>query len=140
MLRTVKAFVAGLIIGGLAVAAGSASGQNASSKSTVTNVTQLRLYTIDRGHLDDFASAWQKGVYPLRTRLGYRIPFAAKIPSTNQFLWIVQYTGPDTWEQKEAQYYASAERVALSPDPRVWIARPEQLMVTPVVGPGSTTP
>ncbi|PYR47862.1 MAG: hypothetical protein DMF89_17685 [Acidobacteria bacterium] len=128
MLRTVKAFVAGLIIGGLAVAAGSASGQNASSKSTVTNVTQLRLYT------------WQKGVYPLRTRLGYRIPFAAKIPSTNQFLWIVQYTGPDTWEQKEAQYYASAERVALSPDPRVWIARPEQLMVTPVVGPGSTTP
>ena len=98
----------------------------------------MRLYTIDRGRLDDFAAAWRKGVYPLRTRLGYEIPFAAKIPATNQFVWLVKYDGPETFERKEAEYYGSAERAGLSPDPRQWIAGPQQWMVTPVIGPGST--
>jgi hypothetical protein len=96
-------------------------------------VVQMRLYTIDKGKLDAFADAWQHGVYPLRTRLGYRIPFAAKIPETNQFVWFVSYDGPESWKDKEAGYYASAERKLLAPDPAQWIARPEQLFVQPVV-------
>ena len=97
------------------------------------SVAQLRLYTIDRGRLDDFAAAWHAGVYPLRLKLGYRIPFAAKIPATNQFVWLLTYSGPESWEQKEKEYYGSAARKQLSPDPAQWIARPEQLMVTPIV-------
>lgn len=104
-----------------------------------TPVTQLRLYTIDKGRLDDFANAWRAGVYPLRTKLGYRIPFAAKIPATNQFVWLLTYDGPEAWERKEADYYGSAERKSLSPDPAQWIAQPQQLLVTPVVGPGAPT-
>lgn len=95
---------------------------------------QLRLYTIDKGRLDDFASAWRAGVYPLRLKMGYRIPFAAKILETNQFVWLVAYDGAESWEKKEAAYYGSAERKLLSPDPAQWIARPEQLLVHPVVG------
>jgi hypothetical protein len=96
-------------------------------------VVQMRLYTIDKGKLDAFADAWQRGVYPLRTKLGYRIAFAAKIPETNQFVWFVSYDGPESWKDKEAAYYASAERNLLAPDPAQWIARPEQLFVQPVV-------
>jgi len=28
--------------------------------------TQLRMYTINRGKMDDFVRAWKAGVYPLR--------------------------------------------------------------------------
>ena len=28
---------------------------------------ELRIYTINRGKLDDFAAAWLKGPYPIRT-------------------------------------------------------------------------
>jgi len=131
MHRTIIAFIGGLALGSSVVAGVTAFGQ--ASAPARTSVAQLRLYTIDKGRLDDFAAAWRAGVYPLRTRLGYRIPFAAKIPSTNQFVWLLMYAGPESWEQKEAAYYASDDRKRLSPDPAQWIARPEQLMVDPVI-------
>lgn len=137
MLRTAVAFVVGLGLGAAVVPSGSGSGQSRATPTVGSSVVQLRLYTIDKGRLDDFAKAWRAGVYPLRLRMGYQIPFAATIPTTNQFIWLLRHDGPESWEQKEAAYYASAERKQLSPDPAQWIARPEQLMVTPVVGVGS---
>ena len=131
MLRTAIAFIAGVGLGAAVVATASASDQPRAD----SRVVQLRLYTIDKGRLDDFAQAWHTGVYPLRRKLGYQIPFAAKIPATNQFIWLLTYDGADTWERKEAAYYASPERKLLSPDPAQWIARPEQLMVVPIVEP-----
>lgn len=130
MLRTTVAFVAGVAVGAMAIASGSAESQTPASPS---RAVQVRLYTIDKGRLDDFARAWQAGVYPLRRQLGYQIPFAAKIPSTNQFIWLLSYDGPESFDQKEAAYYASPQRKQLSPDPAQWIARPEQWMVTPTI-------
>ena len=115
------------------MAAASSPGQQVGPNASGSSVVQLRLYTIDKGRLDDFAAAWRSSVYPLRLKMGYRIPFAAKIPETNQFIWLVAYDGPESWEQKEAAYYGSADRKLLSPDPAQWIARPEQLFVQPVV-------
>ena len=134
MLRSVLTFSVGLGLGVVVAMATPVIGQAPKASSPHTSVVQLRLYTIDKGRLDDFATAWRAGVYPLRSRVGYRIPFAAKIPSTNQFIWVVTYDGPESWEEKEAAYYGSAARAGLSPDPAQWIARPEQWMVTPVVG------
>ena len=132
MLRTALAFIFGVGLGAVVVATASESDQPRGD----SRVVQLRLYTIDKGRLDEFAQAWQTGVYPLRRKLGYEIPFAAKIPATNQFIWLLTYSGAETWESKEAAYYGSPERKLLSPDPAQWIARPEQLMVIPVVEPG----
>lgn len=133
MLRSAIVFLAGICVGAFVGVPTLASHQS-STRQSQTSVAQLRLYTIDKGRLDDFAKAWHAGVYPLRTSLGYRIPFAAKIPSTNQFIWLLAYDGPETWEAKEAAYYNSPARKTLSPDPAQWIARPEQLLVIPVVG------
>lgn len=116
------------------MAAASSPRQQGGPAPSGSSVAQLRLYTIDKGRLDDFAAAWRAGVYPLRLKMGYRIPFAAKIPATNQFIWLVTYEGPEAWEKKEAAYYGSPERKLLSPDPAQWIARPEQLSVQPIVG------
>ena len=134
MHRSIVSFTAGLAFGISVMAVASSSGQPGSPAPKASSVVQLRLYTIDKGRLDDFAAAWRAGVYPLRLKMGYRIPFAAKIPQTNQFLWLVTYDGPESWEKKEAAYYASAERKLISPDPAQWIARPEQLLAQPVVG------
>lgn len=133
MLRSIISFVAGLGLGG-AVMMHAAPMQAPAPPKPASSVAQLRLYTIDKGKLDDFANAWRAGVYPLRMKMGYQIPFAAKVPQTNQFIWFLTYEGPDAWEKKEAAYYGSDERKKLSPDPAQWIARPEQLIVQPVVG------
>ena len=134
MSRSLMAFAAGLVLGASAVELASSPGRARAIEMPGSSVAQLRLYTIDKRRLDDFANAWRAGVYPLRLKMGYQIPFAAKIPATNQFVWLLTYEGPESWEQKEAGYYGSDARKRLSPDPAQWIARPEQLMVEPVAG------
>lgn len=94
---------------------------------------QLRIYTINRGKLQDFASAWLKGVYPLRLKHGFVIPGAWTMDETNQFVWLIGYEGPDSWESKEQAYYDSPERLELDPDPAQYIARVEQYFVESVV-------
>lgn len=100
---------------------------------TQAPVVQLRIYTINRGKLGEFVSAWKGGVYPLRRQHGYTIPAAWTIEETNQFVWIVMYDGPEDWQAKEAAYYSSAQRRTLDPDPAQWIARAEQWFVAPVI-------
>lgn len=134
MARSLMTFTAGLVLGASVMALASSPGQARGTPASGSSIMQLRLYTIDKGRLEDFANAWRAGVYPLRLKMGYQIPFAAKIPDTNQFVWLLAYDGPESWEQKEAAYYASPERKRVSPDPAQWIARPEQLVVKPIVG------
>ncbi len=136
MPRTAVAFIVGLCIGAVAFSATPQSLAQTNAPSTArTSVLQLRIFTADQGRLDDLSKAWLAGVYPLRLKLGYQIPFAGKIPSTNQFVWLVSYSGPETWQQKEDQYYASDDRKHLSPDPAQWIAHADELMVTPLIAP-----
>ena|SRR5438093_7057908 len=136
MARVWVSFSAGILVGGavMAHAAAQAPTTAAVAPAAGSAVVQLRLYTINRGRLDDFASAWRSGVYPLRTKMGYRIPFAAKIPATNQFVWLVTYDGPEAFDKKEEQYYASSARTTMTPDPAQLIARPDMWFVTPVIG------
>ena len=84
-----------------------------------------RLFTIDKGRLDEFSDAWVKTVYAQRTKMGMKIPFAAKIPATNQFVWLITYSGSEPFEKIEQAYYNSPERKRSSPDPQQWIARNE---------------
>lgn len=93
--------------------------------------TQLRRYTINRGKLDDFVAAWQRGVVPLRQRHGFHVDGAWLIRDRSEFVWLMRYDGDD-WEAKDKAYYASPERAALSPDPAQLIAKVEHWFVTPV--------
>ena len=95
--------------------------------------SQLRIYTINRGKLDDFVQAWHQGVYPLRQRYGFAIPNAWVIRERNEFVWILTYDGPESFEVRDAAYYASPERAALDPDPVQYIARAEHWFLSPVV-------
>ena len=95
-------------------------------------VTQLRIYTINKGKLDEFVRLWCERVYPLRLKLGFKVDGAWTIKETNQFVWVLRYDGPEEWQTKKEEYYNSPERKALTPDPVQLIARIEQYFVTPV--------
>ena len=96
-------------------------------------VAQLRVYTIRQGKMHEFVDAWSRGVHPLRLKHGFRIEGAWVLEEESKFVWVVSYDGPESWEEKEARYYASAERKAMDPDPAKHIALAETWFVTPAL-------
>jgi hypothetical protein len=92
-------------------------------------VTQLRLYRIVQGHLDDFVMAWTTSVVPLRRVYGFEVEEAWKIREQSRFCWVVSYGGSLTWQEAEAAYYGSPERAALDPDPAQWVEDPQTWFV-----------
>ena len=100
-----------------------------------TQRMQLRIYTINRGKLDEFIHAWRNGVLPLRQKFGFKVERAWVIRERNEFVWLVTYVGPGDWETAEKAYYASAQRAAVAPDPVQFIARPEQWFIESVLAP-----
>ena len=95
--------------------------------------TQLRVYTINRGSLEQFAEEWKEKVYPLRLEHGFLIHGAWMMEESNQFIWLISYDGDESWEEKEKAYYSSADRSGMDPNPARLIARPEQSFVESVL-------
>lgn len=95
-------------------------------------ITQLRIYTINKGALHQFAQEWNDNIRPLREKLGFRILGAWTIQSTNQFVWILGYDGPVSWEDRDQAYFNSKERLAMNPNPARNIARMEEYFIETV--------
>ena len=77
--------------------------------------TELRDYVIADGHLDDFVSAWRKGVVPLRRRHGFRIDGAWAIRSERRFIWLVSLDADQAaFSRRNEAYYADPARAALA--------------------------
>ena len=95
--------------------------------------TQLRIYTINRGQLHQFAQEWKEKVLPLRVAHGFQIEAAWTVEATNQFVWVLSYQGDEDWPAKEAAYYASTERASIEPNPARLIARAEELEIERVL-------
>ena len=94
--------------------------------------TQLRIYTINRGALDQWSSEWEQQIKPLRLRLGFEILGAWTNQETNQFVWLLNYDGPESWETADNAFHESEERRNMKPDPARNIARIEQYFLDPV--------
>jgi hypothetical protein len=111
----------------------SATGRAPMRSTGSASVSQLRVFTINRGQMDRFVDAWVRGVPPLRLKHGFRIDGAWVVPERNEFLWVLSYDGPEGFAAKDSVYYASAERGSLDPDPVQFIARAERWFVRPVM-------
>jgi hypothetical protein len=94
---------------------------------------QLRIYTINRAALQDFALEWEEKIKPLRLKLGFQILGAWTVKATNQFVWLLQLDGSMDWETQDQAYYHSDERRTMQPDPARYIARVEQYFVESVM-------
>ena len=93
---------------------------------------QLRVYTINRGALNEFAAEWEETIKPLRLKLGFKIEGAWTVASSNQFVWILSYDGPEPWDSLDRAYFESEERKAMKPDPARHIARMEHFAMEAV--------
>lgn len=70
---------------------------------------------------------------PLRREHGFEITQAWVVEASNQFIWVVNYQGNESWETKEKAYYASAERKKIQPNPARLISVSEQYLVEDVL-------
>ena len=94
--------------------------------------SQLRDYRIDPAHLDEFLDAWRRQVPPLRREHRFEIQ-AWVVEEEARLVWIVSYPGSrEDFEKADAAYYASSERRAFDPDPRVWLVKTHHAWLTPV--------
>ena len=82
---------------------------------------QLRRHQIERGKMPEFVGAWKKGVVPLRRQFGFEFYGAWLIEDADEFVWIVGHDHSEGFDTADRDYYESAERAALSPDPAQYI-------------------
>jgi hypothetical protein len=88
------------------------------------------VYTIKAGEMPDWLREWSQQIRPLRERLGFSVVGVWMVADTNRFIWIIRYEGPLTWQEAEAGYYGSPERIRLDPDPARHIETSEQWLMT----------
>ena len=96
-------------------------------------VSQLRMYKVKDGEMDTFVGEWKAGVVPLRRNFGFTVEGAWTIRKDNTFVWIISYDGPEGFEARDAAYYASAERKALTPDPARHLAQTDTRLMASVL-------
>ena len=95
-------------------------------------VSQLRMYRAKEGELDAFIEEWRTAILPLRRKFGFRVEGVWTIPEKGEFIWILAYDGPEGFAARDAAYYASPERKAVSPDPARHLERTDTRLMTAV--------
>lgn len=82
---------------------------------------QLRTYTVREGLLDEWAQRWRDLIVPLRLRFGFQIHGAWVDTERSQFTWVLSYDGPETFAERNAQYWAAPERKQMDLDPKDYL-------------------
>jgi NIPSNAP protein len=94
--------------------------------------TQLRIYTVNRGQMEPFVTAWREKIVPLRQKYGFKIDGGWIYADVNKFIWMVSYDGPLDWEAANAAYYDAPERKLIQPEPSDYIAHMELHLINSV--------
>ena len=88
------------------------------------------MYTIKPGEMEAWLEEWGRLIAPLRRRNGFEI-VGSWTTESNEFIWILRYTGPKTWDEADAAYYASPQRTEMQPDPARHIVSSEHWLMSP---------
>jgi hypothetical protein len=93
---------------------------------------QVREYTVRPGEMQEWLGEWRSRIVPLRESHGFEVLGAWTVDGTDQFIWIISYRAPKSWEQANEDYYCSRERKALDPDPARHLAKIDTRLMTAV--------
>lgn len=98
----------------------------------MAKISQLRIYTINEGQMDEWVQYYREKALPIRLKLGFKAEGAWVMEDENKFVWIMSYDGPDAWQTANQAYMNSPERAALQPSPSEFINHIEAHFLTPV--------
>lgn len=93
-------------------------------------VTEVRIYTMKPGKLDDFVRIFTEHIMPTSAAFGIRVHAAWRHDPKNEFVWIRSYDDQATLER----YSNSPERAVYTPLTQACIDTMEVRVVEPVVG------
>jgi quinol monooxygenase YgiN len=92
--------------------------------------TELRLYTINRGMMDEWLAAFAKHIMPTSAQFGIKIHVAMVNRPQNEFIWVRSYEDAATLEK----YNTSPERAAYSGVTGPCVAKTEVREVDVAIG------
>lgn len=83
----------------------------------MATTTQIRTYTVRPERLDEWVDRWRTLVVPLRRQFGFEVHGSWVDRERGEHIWVISYSGTDSFDEANARYWASAEREALGLDP-----------------------
>jgi hypothetical protein len=96
-------------------------------------VSQLRVYTINRGMMDSWLKLFEEHIRPLHSKLGMPVERTWVNADRTEFLWVRSFKDTAEIPDKEAAYFDSPERTALGDTPQQHIAKIEVRLIEPVL-------
>ncbi|SVA39770.1 uncharacterized protein METZ01_LOCUS92624, partial [marine metagenome] len=88
-------------------------------------VSQLRIYTINRGMMDSWIKLFHEHLKPNHKKYGIPIEASWVNSDRTEFIWVRSFDSIGDIADKEAEYYSSPERIALGNQPQDHIAKTE---------------
>ncbi|OLT25140.1 NIPSNAP family containing protein [Nocardiopsis sp. CNR-923] len=83
--------------------------------------TQVRTYTVKDGRLDEWVRRWREEIVPLRLEFGFSLGGAWIDREFNHFIWEISYDGPESFAERNQQYWDSPLREAMDLDPKDYL-------------------
>lgn len=96
--------------------------------------SQLRIYRIKPGTMDEWVALWSDHLVPARAAHGFSVTGAWISQDGSEFIWIASHDGPGTFAEADARYYDSPERAASPKSPADFIESMELRLMGPVPG------
>jgi hypothetical protein len=98
-------------------------------------VAEIRIYTMNRGMLDDFVKLWSEQLVPIHEKYGMRILGAWVNRPQNEFIWVRIFDSEEDRQAKTAAYPNTPERKAIGDAPQRLEAKIEVRVVENVFAP-----
>ena len=97
----------------------------------MTVISQLRIYTINKGMMDSWIKLFHEHLQPNHEKYGIPIEASWVNEDRTEFIWVRSFGSIEEIQAKEAEYYSSPERIMLGDQPQTHIAKIEVRVVEP---------
>ncbi len=97
--------------------------------------SQLRMYTINRGMMDDWVKLFTESLVPMQEKHGIKIDGTWVSEDDTRFIWIRSFANPEDVKTKETAFYGSPEWTAVMDHARSHIARMDIQTMEPALYP-----
>ena len=115
-----------------------ASGGDGPVNQGRNQVSQLRIYTVNRGMMDDWAKLFTESLVSIQENQGIKVDGMWVNDDKTQFIWIRSFADAEDVKAKEAAFSESAEWKAVVDHARSHLARLDVQTMLPAAAPVGT--